>query len=166
MLCLERKLFPCIPPWLRLSCKSSSNSTNDRGERVYAVQHWQQLFVTGYGVVWLPPRHCKLNPIELIYGDLKQYVPTQDETFKQKDIRHSTDQGLQHINQSCSNAHDQVEKLEEDRLYQNNILTHTTVTDHQPCWPWRRWRQGLMSMPHKFSTPPSSPSTALPPPLP
>lgn len=28
----------------------------------------------GHTILWLPPYHCNLNPIELVWGQVKEYV--------------------------------------------------------------------------------------------
>lgn len=33
-------------------------------------------------VLRLPPYHCKLNPIEMIWGQVKGYVAGENKTFK------------------------------------------------------------------------------------
>ena len=35
----------------------------------------------------LPPYHCELNPIELIWAQMKGYVARNNTTFKIKDVR-------------------------------------------------------------------------------
>ncbi|CAC5366378.1 unnamed protein product [Mytilus coruscus] len=40
----------------------------------------------GHEVLRLPHRHCKLNPIEMVWADLKGYVARRNSTFKKKDI--------------------------------------------------------------------------------
>ncbi|CAC5379118.1 unnamed protein product [Mytilus coruscus] len=37
-------------------------------------------------VLRLPPRHCELNPIEMVWADLKGYVARRNSTYKKKDI--------------------------------------------------------------------------------
>lgn len=38
-------------------------------------------------VLWLPPYHCELNPIELAWSQVKGYVKTNNKTFKLNDVK-------------------------------------------------------------------------------
>ena len=41
----------------------------------------------GFTVLRLPPYHCELNPIELIWAQVKSYVARNNKTFKMKGVR-------------------------------------------------------------------------------
>lgn len=38
-------------------------------------------------VLWLPPYHCELNPIKLIWADIKKFVAEHNSTFKFADMK-------------------------------------------------------------------------------
>ena len=40
----------------------------------------------GHEVLRLPPRHCELNPIEMVWSDLKGFVARNNTTYKKKDV--------------------------------------------------------------------------------
>nr|CAH7766355.1 unnamed protein product [Callosobruchus chinensis] len=42
-------------------------------------------------ILRLPPYHCELNPIELILADIKQYVASNNSTFKTFSMMPSTE---------------------------------------------------------------------------
>ena len=42
----------------------------------------------------LPPFHCNLNPIELVWAQLKDYVARHNKTFKLADVRQLVGEGL------------------------------------------------------------------------
>jgi transposase len=41
----------------------------------------------GHTVIRLPPYHCELNPIELVWSQVKGYVARNNTTFKMEDVR-------------------------------------------------------------------------------
>ena len=41
----------------------------------------------GHEIVRLPPYHCDLNPIELIWANIKSYVARKNTTWKMKDVQ-------------------------------------------------------------------------------
>ena len=77
----------------------------------------------GHEVLRLPPYHCELNPIEMIWGDLKCTIASGDKSFKLSDIKVLTSESLQKIDQSkWSRACDQViEKVEKRYWKSDNI---------------------------------------------
>lgn len=48
----------------------------------------------GHEVVRLPPYHCKYNPIEMIWAQVKGDVATRNNTFKIKDVRRLLEEAL------------------------------------------------------------------------
>ena len=48
----------------------------------------------GVDVVRLPVGHCELNPIELVWANVKTYVAKHNTTFKMADVRVLVDEGL------------------------------------------------------------------------
>ncbi len=72
----------------------------------------------GHQVVRLPPYHCELNPIELIWAQVKYYVKTHNTTFKIADVHRLFDEALQHVTpENWANAVDHVKEIEE-RMWQ------------------------------------------------
>jgi len=51
----------------------------------------------GITVVRLPPYHCELNPIELIWAQVKGYVSKHNKTFKLSEVRKLLDDGLKKV---------------------------------------------------------------------
>ena len=80
-----------------------------------------------HSVIRLPPYHCELNPIEMLWGDLKSYIASENRTFKKEDVRDLIRKGLQRIDQKkWEKACIHVEKLEHDWSKRDNIQ-HTPV---------------------------------------
>ncbi|XP_022832284.1 uncharacterized protein LOC111364283 [Spodoptera litura] len=51
----------------------------------------------GITVLRLPPYHCELNPIELIWAQVKGHVAQNNKTFKLTDVRNLFQEGIQKI---------------------------------------------------------------------
>ncbi|XP_047020337.1 uncharacterized protein LOC124630462 [Helicoverpa zea] len=81
-------------------------------EKVKHVKHLYQKFVVddmakekNVLVLRLPPYHCELNPIELIWAQMKGYVAQNNKSFKLKEVQQLLPQALANITaekwQSC-----------------------------------------------------------------
>jgi hypothetical protein len=44
-----------------------------------------------------PPYHCELNPIEMIWAQVKGYVAANNKTFKLEDLRLLLERGIQNV---------------------------------------------------------------------
>ena len=53
----------------------------------------------GHETLRLPPYHCSLNPIELVWGDLKGGIGLQNSSFKLEDVRKLVHDGFERISQ-------------------------------------------------------------------
>ena len=63
--------------------------------------------MNGYIVLRSPVRHCELNPIELIWAQIKRYVSSRNVTFKFKDVQQLTYEAIEQVSQEkwqkCTN---------------------------------------------------------------
>ena len=76
----------------------------------------------GHQVVRLPPYHCDLNPIELIWADVKRYVATNNSTFKKKDTKHLIEEAFESIDaKKWENCCNHVKKIESEYRARDNI---------------------------------------------
>ena len=76
----------------------------------------------GHHVVRLPPYHCELNPIELIWGDMKGYISRQNNTFKVNDVKHLIDESFAQIDgKKWKNACKHVCSVEQQYWKKDNI---------------------------------------------
>lgn len=68
----------------------------------------------GVTVLRLPPYHCELNPIELIWADIKGYVARNNTTFKFGDVKRLLNEGMAQVTKDkWTNCVEHVKKVEE-----------------------------------------------------
>ena len=51
----------------------------------------------GHYVLRLPPYHCELNPIEMVWAQVKYYVEMHNTTFKQGDMEQLVVESYQNV---------------------------------------------------------------------
>jgi hypothetical protein len=74
-------------------------------------------------VLRLPPYHPDLNPIELIWENVKQWVASKNTTFKIKDVEQLCRQRFEEIwQEEWENICQHVEKLEQLYYEQEGII--------------------------------------------
>ena len=83
----------------------------------------QLIRAAGHDVLRLPAYHCSLNPIELIWANLKNRIALDNKTFKLKDVEVMVHEGFQRIDQpTWSNCVDHVADVIEKRYWQQDGL--------------------------------------------
>jgi transposase len=90
----------------------------------HPVQYRIDLLVanTGREVLRLPPYHCQLNPIELIWAQVKGYVAANNKSFKLPDVKILFDEDLAEVTaQKWQNCIGHVLRQEEDMYQLDNI---------------------------------------------
>ena len=87
----------------------------------------------GHVVLRLPPYHCELNPIELIWSNIKRRVKLRNNTFKLKDVEVLVHTAIAEINhQMWKNNIRHVIKIEADyRVRYCHDRFH--LRDHDYC---------------------------------
>ncbi|XP_062532866.1 uncharacterized protein LOC134201642 [Bombyx mori] len=91
----------------------------------YAVDELAKQFKVE--VLRLPPYHCELNPIELVWADIKGHVARNNTTFKFEDMKKLLQEGIQRVSaDKWRNCVDHVIKVE-DNFYSNidNMIEYT-----------------------------------------
>ncbi|XP_072022707.1 uncharacterized protein [Amphiura filiformis] len=85
----------------------------------------------GHYILRLPPYHCELNPIELIWGQVKGDVATKNSTFKMVDVKKHLENALANVTpENWAKAEQHVIKLEEE-MYNNEVRIDTTLPEDQ-----------------------------------
>lgn len=51
----------------------------------------------GVTILRLPPYHCELNPIELVWAQVKGHVAKNNKTFKMNEVRSLFEEGLRQV---------------------------------------------------------------------
>lgn len=74
-------------------------------------------------VMRLPPYHCELNPIELAWSVVKNYVRTYNNTFKLKDVEELLKRGVEHVTPVMWKNFIKHVKKEEDKLWNIDSIT-------------------------------------------
>ncbi len=76
----------------------------------------------GHHVLWLPPKHCVLNPIELIWAQIKGRVARRNFSFKMADVLLETKEAFKHVTQEDWNkACEHVIKVEKEWWKAENL---------------------------------------------
>ena len=82
------------------------------------------LSANGHQILRLPPYHCDLNPIELIWADMKGYVSRNNCSFKVKDVRALIGESISMVNSDkWENACRHVIDIENMYWAKDNIQT-------------------------------------------
>ena len=80
---LQEKKITCYPDFLKSEIYEIIEQHKPR-ENKYLID--QIAAKHGYTVVRLPPYHCDLNPIELIWANIQNYVARRNSTWKMVDV--------------------------------------------------------------------------------
>lgn len=76
----------------------------------------------GHEVLRLPPYHCELNPIEMVWSEVKRYVASNNTTFKLKDVEGLVHDAFQRVTpEKWKNYEEHVVKEEEKFCELENI---------------------------------------------
>lgn len=70
-------------------------SQNKDKTKKYAVDEMAKSM--GFTVLRLPPYHCELNPIEMVWAQVKGYVKSRNTTFKVKDVEELTKESIVNV---------------------------------------------------------------------
>lgn len=83
---------------------------------------------SGRQVLRIPPYHCSLNPIELVWSQVKGHVARNNKTFKFADIKELLEEGLELVTaEKWSNCVRHVVEKEEVKMWNLDRLMDDTV---------------------------------------
>jgi transposase len=74
-----------------------------------------------------PPYHCELNPIEMIWAQVKGYVAANNKTFKLEDVRLLLEKGIQNVTPERWEKCVQHVIKEEDKMWNLDGLMETVM---------------------------------------
>lgn len=102
-------------------------------EKVKTIKNDYQSYVIdemakakGVTILRLPPYHCELNPIELIWADIKGYVARNNTTFKFKDVKQLLEDGIKQVTaEKWKNCVEHVKKEEIKMRGMDNTIDKT-----------------------------------------
>ena len=90
----------------------------------------RKIEAAGHMVLRLPPYHCDLNPIENIWGIIKNEVAMNNTSFKLADMKVLTDQAIKNVDPTIiKNTMEHVKKTEE-RYWKNDGLSLSPVIEN------------------------------------
>lgn len=84
-------------------------------------------------VLRLPPYHCKLNPIEMVWSMVKRYVKSHNNTFKINDVKILLEKGIERVTPEHWNNFVRHVITEERKFCEiDNITDRTVYREMQP----------------------------------
>ena len=85
----------------------------------------------GHDVLRLPAYHCDLNPIENIWGMLKNDVSRNNTTFKLNDMKFLVDQAIDRITlDKIQHTFEHIRKTEKKKYLETDALFLSPVVDN------------------------------------
>lgn len=74
-------------------------------------------------VLRLPPYHCELNPIELVWAQIKGHVASNNKTYKMAEVKSLFEEGLQKVTaERWKSCIDHVIKIEDRMFNLDNLI--------------------------------------------
>lgn len=113
---LRSKNIACDDTMLKLQLLDLVKQNKDRFEK-FVVDEMAKS--TNRRVIRLPPYHCELNPIELVWAQVKGYVAANNKSFKIDEVRTLLLQGVANVNnQKWSSCVNHVITKIETKMYE------------------------------------------------
>lgn len=109
---------------LKIELLQLVKSIKEKHER-YVIDEMVKLH--GHTILRLPPYHCQLNPIEMIWSQIKRYVARENKTFKLPDVKVLTKVGISQVTAENWNKYVQHVIKEEDAFWRIDELQEEVV---------------------------------------
>ncbi|XP_046145947.1 uncharacterized protein LOC123989268 [Osmia bicornis bicornis] len=93
----------------------------------YAKQH-------GHTVVRLPPYHCELNPIELAWAQIKNYIKTRNTTYKLDDVQRLLYEAVEDVTAESWQNFIRHTRGEENRFLEIDQITDNMLDQESGEW--------------------------------
>ncbi|XP_050065515.1 uncharacterized protein LOC126554479 [Aphis gossypii] len=84
-------------------------------------------------VLRLPPYHCELNPIELAWSSVKNYVRKNNTTFKLQDVKRLLIEGVQRVDSEMWKNFIKHVVDDEDKLWNMDFIVDEFTAEQEPC---------------------------------
>ncbi|XP_022174483.1 uncharacterized protein LOC111036671 [Myzus persicae] len=84
-------------------------------------------------VLRLPPYHCELNPIELAWSSVKNYVRKNNTTFKLQDVKRLLIEGVKRVDSEMWKNFIKHVVDEEDKLWNMDFIVDELTAEQEPC---------------------------------
>lgn len=110
-------------------------------QKTYFVD--QSAAAAGHTVLRLPPYHCDLNPIEMVWAQIKSHVASHNTSGKLKDVNELLKQGIQLVTDEqwkhyCGKVYEFEEQLKKadcvmDEMVEKFVITVGNESDSDSC---------------------------------
>lgn len=85
-------------------------------------------------VLRLPPYHCELNPIEIIWSMVKAYVKSHNTSFKINDVKRLVEEGVEHVtSEDWTNCIKHVIE-EEKKMWEVDEIADRIIDEIEPIF--------------------------------
>lgn len=81
----------------------------------------------GHSILRLPPYHCELNPIEMIWSQVKGFVSAENRSFKMPDVEKLTNAAIKRVTPEKWAACVKHVRDEEQKMWDMDALQDTRV---------------------------------------
>lgn len=121
---LSSKCIPWTHDMLKAELLSIVDSNRDKFKS-YRIDNLATRY--GHTVLRLPPYHCELNPIELVWSQVKGYVASNNKTFKEHEVKKLTEEAINKVTPTYWSSCIKHVIAEESRMWELDGLIDVNV---------------------------------------
>lgn len=85
----------------------------------------------GKTILILPPYHCVLNPLEMVWSKVKEHVKANNTTFKTVDVQHLINQAIDKVTREDWQDFISHVKAEEEKLWKMDFICDELIDEFQ-----------------------------------